>query len=132
MSAPDAAAVQPLTPKHLADLRASGLTDATIAACGFHSLTDAGAIAQVLNWQYPAKKLGPCLAIPFRDADGKPTGYVRLKPDQSRQSDGKAAKYESPAGAPYVSSSPAHVGAPVRHRAADLHRGRRRPTRVYL
>src|SRR5262249_39296940 len=37
--------------------------------------------------------------IPFFDANGKPTDYVRLKPDRPRQKDGKPVKYESPKGA---------------------------------
>lgn len=85
-----------LTPKHIADLRTSGLSDETIAACGFYTLTDINEIARVLNWQYPAKHLGDCLAIPFPDAGGKRTDFVRLKPDTPRFVKGKPAKYESP------------------------------------
>jgi Domain of unknown function (DUF3854) len=40
--------------------------------------------------------------IPFVDAGGKPTGYIRLKPDCPRadQKTGKPIKYESPVGLP--------------------------------
>ncbi|MBM4296845.1 MAG: DUF3854 domain-containing protein, partial [Deltaproteobacteria bacterium] len=88
-----------LTPRHLAELRASGLSDATIAACGFFSLLTPDAIASKLKWSKPAVGLGDALAIPFVGADGKPTGYCRLKPDSPRKSKGKTVKYESPRGA---------------------------------
>src|SRR5262245_34902296 len=94
------AATHSLTPQHLADLRASGLSDQQIAACGFHSLQVPGIIQEVLRWTRYTGELGDCLAIPFFDADGKTTGYTRLKPDRprKRESDGKSIKYESPKG----------------------------------
>ena len=89
-----------LTAKHLADLRASGLSDAQILACGFYSLRTADAISQRLNWRRPAVGMGDALAIPFFDSDGKPTNYCRLKCDNPRtdKRTGKACKYESPRG----------------------------------
>ena len=90
-----------LLPQHLADLRKSGLSDATIKACGFHSLTHSGHVRLALRWKEYGGKLGPCLAIPFVDVNGKPTNYCRLKPDRPRKGkDGKPVKYESPKGAP--------------------------------
>jgi putative DNA primase/helicase len=90
-----------LLPKHLADLRKSGLTDATIAACGFHSLQAPASIQGILRWKCYSGELGDCLVIPFFDVDGKPTGYGRLKPDRPRLTkDGKLIKYESPRGLP--------------------------------
>jgi hypothetical protein len=88
-----------LLPQHLADLHKSGLTDETIRACGFHSITDPKIIARSLNWKGNASQLGPCLAIPFVDLAGKQAGYQRLKPDRPRKDkDGKPIKYESPKG----------------------------------
>ncbi len=87
-----------LTPRHLADLRQSGLADATIAACGFHTLCAPAQIQKALRWQHEAKTLGHCLAIPFRDAAGNPLDYLRVKPDRPRQTNGKPVKYESPVG----------------------------------
>jgi len=46
-----AAALARLTPRHLADLRASGLSDQQIAACGFHSLQAIESIQSVLRWK---------------------------------------------------------------------------------
>ena len=90
-----------LTPRHLADLRASGLSDQQIAACGFHSLQATASVQKALAWKRYNGELGDCLCIPFVDATGKPSGYVRLKPDRPRKGkeDGKAIKYESPKGA---------------------------------
>jgi putative DNA primase/helicase len=89
-----------LTPKHLADLRTSGLSDATIAACGFYSLQTAPAVQKILAWKRYDGSLGDCLCIPFPDAAGKPNGYCRLKPDHPRKAkeDAKPIKYESPKG----------------------------------
>src|SRR5262245_5982696 len=85
-----------LAPNHLADLRASGLSDEQIIACGFWTETDAKVIGRLLNWKQSAKKLGPCLCIPFPNADGSDGPYVRVKPDSPRLFDKKPAKYESP------------------------------------
>jgi putative DNA primase/helicase len=87
-----------LTPKHRADLHASGLSDQQIAACGFFSVRSAEVVHYCLNWPARGGELGGCLAFPYRDADGEPTRYVRLKPDNPRESDGKLVKYESPRG----------------------------------
>lgn len=90
-----------LLPQHLADLLGSGLTDANIAELGFYSESDPQQVAKLLRWGYPAKKLGACLCIPFFDASGKRTNYVRVKPDNPRSKSGKDGtvkvyKYESP------------------------------------
>jgi hypothetical protein len=86
-----------LLPQHLADLRASGLSDDTIRRCGFHSVITPGQVTRLLRWRGRAKSLGACLAIPFSQAPG----YVRLKPDNPRRDRrGKAVKYESPVGRP--------------------------------
>jgi putative DNA primase/helicase len=89
-----------LTPRHLADLRGSGLSDQQIAACGFQSLQALATVQKALRWTRYKGELGDCLAIPYRDAEGKPTGYCRLKPDRPRKAkeDGKPIKYESPKG----------------------------------
>jgi putative DNA primase/helicase len=93
-------ALRRLTPRHLADLRRSGLSDEQIARCGFHSLLTAASVQAVLHWRGHGRELGDCLAMPFTDAEGKPTGYCRLKPDCPRKGkeDGKQVKYESPKG----------------------------------
>jgi putative DNA primase/helicase len=89
-----------LTDRHLADLRASGLSNEQISACGFRSLRSAADVEQILRWRGYDGKLGECLCIPFADHDGKPSGYARLKPDRARRSneDGRPIKYESPKG----------------------------------
>ena len=89
-----------LTPRHLADLRASGLSDQQIARCGFRSLQAPASIQAALQWKRYNGELGDCLCIPFINAEGKATGYVRLKPDRPRKGreDAKPIKYESPKG----------------------------------
>ncbi|GEM_PF-1190753 len=89
-----------LTAAHLADLSASGLSDEQIAACGFQTISDADNVQEILGWERYNGELGACLAIPFTDAEGKPTGYCRLKPDCPRDDqDDKPVRYESPKGA---------------------------------
>lgn len=92
------ATTQTLLDHHRDQLRASGLTDATIAAAGFYSVTDADKMARLLNVKKLPKGLNPsALAIPFTDADGR-NGYCRLRPDRARinASTKKPIKYESP------------------------------------
>ena len=87
-----------LTPRHLAEFRESGLSDAQIAACEFYSLKAPGSIQAALRKRNTGD-LGDCICIPFIDAEGKATGYCRLKPDKPRKGkDGKLVKYESPCG----------------------------------
>jgi putative DNA primase/helicase len=89
-----------LTQRHLADLQSSGLSDEQIDRCGFKSLRASGDVRLALGWSQYKGTLGDCLCIPFKDAEGKPTGYCRLKPDHPRKKDGKPVKYESPKGVP--------------------------------
>jgi hypothetical protein len=105
-----------LTPEQLADLRASGLTDATIAAAGLYCERDGDRVRDVLGgWMSvrTARQLGPCLAFPYLDAagqlmtftagDGRDRPFVRLKPAKPRadaKNKGRTIKYEAPAGAP--------------------------------
>jgi hypothetical protein len=111
-----------LAPSHLADLRKSGLTDATIRACGFYSVAGFR-VRELLGWDTTKKdSLGDCLAIPYRDADGNPIPlrreggspiqsnkgeplyHTRLRPDRPRAPKGRKGpcKYESRIGAPVL------------------------------
>jgi len=88
-----------LLPQHLADLRRSGLSDQTIAACGFRSVEGAE-VTRILCWKKGGEKLKACLTIPFIGLDGKRLDYLRLKPDcPLKDKKGRARKYESPKGA---------------------------------
>jgi len=82
---------------HLADLRASGLSDRTIAVHEFRTLTDSAAIAKKLNWSGAtgAAKLGPCLEIPFFGVEDNRTDFSRLKPLTPREETCRAAKSTS-------------------------------------
>jgi len=83
-----------LAPNHLADLRASGLSDETIAAAGFRSLSAAEVRAVV------GMDAGPGLAIPYAGcihADGSP--YVRVRLDKPfRTKNAHSARYLTRAG----------------------------------
>lgn len=88
-----------LLPQHVDDLRKSGLSDATIQACGFRSITGSRKICNILHWKNYPRSLGPALAIPFRRADGTRDVYCRLKLDNPRRDkSGKLVRYESPKG----------------------------------
>lgn len=83
---------------HFADLRSSGLTDATIEASGIYSESDHDEIRRLLNWKRQAKSLGPCLVFPYRQSNGEFNGFAKLKPDNPQTINGKARKYEQPLG----------------------------------
>lgn len=87
-----------LEPHHLAELRASGISDEMIQACGFRSVGPAEA-GELLNWNRPAA--GGGLAFPYAAPDGT-ISLVRLKLDTPRTADKdgerKEIKYEAPRG----------------------------------
>jgi hypothetical protein len=91
-----------LASNHLADLRASGLTDETIAATRCRTVQGAE-VNKVLNWGGGAEKLGQCLYFLYLNRTGCPIGFGRVKPDRPRQeqrADGsiRCIKYEQPRG----------------------------------
>ena len=89
-----------LLPHHRKQLTESGLTDATIAGAGLYSETNADKIRSIIKCSKPvAKKLGPCLVIPYYDIDGR-NGYARIRPDIPRVIGSRKLKYESPKGEP--------------------------------
>ncbi len=105
-----------LAPEHLAELRESGLSDATIRAAGLHTVTDGSCVRELLGGYLAvrtANGMGSCLAFSYFDAAGVPMTYpngdgslhpfIRLKPSKprvDRKDKGRKIKYESPAGAP--------------------------------
>src|SRR5688572_4546517 len=86
MSDTAAPSARRLRPEHLADLRISGLSDKTIAACSFYS-ADADEVAAILG--FPA---GPGLVLPY---DPEPSAFRRVKPDRRHED---WPKYMSPRG----------------------------------
>ena len=75
--------VAALLPQHLADLARSGLTADDAHAAGLYSgnLTRPPS-ARLLGWKSPAA--WPMFVFPYLGTDGRPTGYVRLKPSNPR------------------------------------------------
>jgi putative DNA primase/helicase len=93
-----------LSQKHRDELRASGLSDETIAEARFYTETDPKKIQLILGWKTPASCLGPCLVMPFMNGNGEWDGFARVKPTfprTSKKKNGelKKVKYEQPAGA---------------------------------
>lgn len=87
-----------LLPHHLADLRASGLTDETIRKAGIYSEENQTRLAVMLNRKRWPRTYGAALVFPFFDADGAVV-LRRVKPDNPPMRDGKVAgKYLSPSG----------------------------------
>ena len=85
-------------PNNLQDLRKSGLTDETIAACELRVEPDPKEIARLLRWK-KARGVSPCTVFPIYGPDGQPGSYCRLRPaDPVKFSDGEEAKYLSPSG----------------------------------
>jgi hypothetical protein len=86
-----------LTPDHLQELEGgSGISAEVIASRGYRSVTDLKAYSDLGLSGLP--RLAPGLLIPLIGF-GKDAAPYQYKPDQPRQrDDGKAIKYESPAG----------------------------------
>ena len=74
-----------LSPAHLAELRASGLSDATIRAAGLHTERDPASIARILRWRTYTGQHGAALVLPFFSAAGhRLFDYARLKFERPR------------------------------------------------
>jgi hypothetical protein len=88
------------SPIHQADLKGSVLTEEIWAGAGLYTEASAERIGEALNWKGAARKLGFALVFPYYDLDGKPTVYVRVKPDNPRtdRKTKKPVKYEAPKG----------------------------------
>jgi putative DNA primase/helicase len=83
---------------HVAELRASGLSDETIQAAEIYSEDAHTALDSILGWggKLP-KKLAPAIVYRYKTADGL-NNYARIKPDKPRKKGNKTVKYESPRG----------------------------------
>ena len=80
-----------LLPRHLDDLRISGLSDETIEALGFYS-GDATQVELILGFG-----VGAGLVLPYPTV-GEQESFARVKPDDPPVIDGKRPKYLSPKG----------------------------------
>ncbi len=101
-----------LAPKHLEDLRLSGLDDETIAAAGIYSESKSAPIAEILKWGW---RSGGGMVIPFYDYDSRKLVMSRVKPDRPRMRKrggrSKPIKYEQ---APNSGAQPYFGPATVR------------------
>lgn len=88
--------LQGLLPTHVAHLRASGLTDDTIAAAGIYSETDPRKVCSLLGRRKAFSSFAPAIIFPFKTATGS-NGYYRARPDTPRRDrNDRPIKYESP------------------------------------
>ncbi len=83
-----------LLPHHRENLRASGLTDATIEAAGITSETDRDKLALILRMKSYPKNRGAAIVFPYVDRAGT-TVLQRVRPDFPGKDGGK---YLQPAG----------------------------------
>jgi hypothetical protein len=88
-----------LDARHLAELRASGLCDETIALARLYTESRAGKISAILGRKYDVKAQGSALVFPCFEADGSDSPIARIKPRNPRvitKKDGKRVrvKYE--------------------------------------
>jgi putative DNA primase/helicase len=119
VTTPQLASLVGVLPHHLAHLRASGLSDATITAAGIRSETSPEALAALLGWRRPSKGLAPAIVFPFVDSQGR-NGYARVRPDTPRTLAGKSVKYESPRGLPNQVYIPPGVARVLADPGAEL------------
>ena len=83
-----------LEPHHVADLRRSGLSNATILAAGFWS-----ASSEEVYLALRRRDVGAALEMPYPSLNGHPC-FSRFKPDQPPvNGDGRPCKYLTAAGA---------------------------------
>jgi putative DNA primase/helicase len=119
--------VTKLSDAHRAHLRTSGLSDATIDACGFYTETDGAKLKQMLNWTEERRwHLGAAIVIPFYVPGETAPVLHRVRPDKPRRANekkrrratekkkGEAAKpkfvkYEQPRDVPTVPYFPRPV-----------------------
>lgn len=107
-----------LSPAHRAELRASGLSDATIDLAGLYTEPDQVRVHEMLRWAPPKRwarsSLGDCLVFPCILPGGEQAYEMRLKPttprvEKKRNGKERIVKYESPKGAGVVVYFPPHT-----------------------
>ncbi len=87
----------PLSDGDLANLRASGLTDATIRANGLYTESDPVKLGGLLNFsQWAECCRGGGLVFPYHSLEWTLIPFGRVRPLIQRVVDGKANKYEQP------------------------------------
>ncbi len=82
-------------PHHLADLRASGLSDKTIEEARIYTEESYFRLASFLNWKKYARKYGIALVFPFHNELGDVV-LRRIKPDNPPLKNGRVLKYLQP------------------------------------
>ncbi|TWT35873.1 hypothetical protein KOR34_07690 [Posidoniimonas corsicana] len=86
-----------LTPAHLQELAASGISEETAEAAGIYSEHERIKLALMMGWKSWPQKYGAALVFPYRDLEGNVL-FSRVKPERPPQRNGKTAKYLQPRG----------------------------------
>ncbi len=108
-----------LHPNHLAELRASGLTDETIRAAGIRSEHNRDKLAAILNRKSWPQTLGAALVFPYVDSEGTTTLH-RVKPDRPSLRNGKGVKYIAPTGSTLRAYFPPGAHERIRNGAVEI------------
>lgn len=100
-----------LMPGHLAQLRASGLTDESIELGGFYSTTDTAHVLDALGRKPRSRWTGgACLMLPFYVPGSSAPVFHRVRPDVPvLNKDGKPMKYCQPSGVGVMPYLPART-----------------------
>jgi nucleotide-binding universal stress UspA family protein len=103
-----------LLPQHASLVKASGISPEVAAARGYRS-AHSKAELEALEFA-PSQRRVPALVIPVRNTQGR-IAFCQIRPDDPRQRQGKAVKYETPSGARMVLDVPpgarARLGDPA-------------------
>lgn len=91
----------------LENLRAAGLTDATILVNKVRTEFDSGKLAAILNCGPGSTACLGGLVFPYRDLAGEVNCFARVRPHHPRTRDGKPIKYEQPKDSPMRAYFPA-------------------------
>jgi putative DNA primase/helicase len=93
-----------IDPAHLAELRASGLSDEVIASAGIYTERDPARLTEILGWKKPwSRQMGAGLVFPYRNLPtGELNGFAAIKPQVPivHAKTRKPRKYEHPKGEP--------------------------------
>src|SRR5699024_10394387 len=83
-----------LTDAHLAELRASAISDEVINACGVYTARTVEALPPALQWIGPGALPSP--VFPMEEISGETTYQVKPQPGSLRNSKGRPMKYICP------------------------------------
>ena len=93
-SSPEYTVLPKLTDAHLAELRASAISDEVIEASGAYTARTVEALPPAIQWIGPEAL--PALVLPMEESSGETTYQVKPRPGSLRNSKGRPLKYVNP------------------------------------